>query len=258
MPKRQKRKKTKKRKEKLPDELIILDNPDKLFHEDWTKGRNMLNFPHPFRMVIFGPPNMGKTNTIKNILLRAKPDFKEVFVIHADPEYTQEYDDIDVELLAEIPAPAEWEGLVKTLVILDDLEFKQMSKDQKRNLDRLFGFVSTHKNISVILTSQDGFNVPPIVRRTSNVWILYKSPDMDSMATMARRTGLKPDELKNIFNTILKGNRDALWIDRTSKTPYPLRKNGFKIINPAPNAKGGYKAKSVTSSSEAGCLSEGD
>ena len=107
---------------------------------------------------------------VKNLLIRAKPPFEEVFVIHCDPDYTKEYDDIGAVLLKDIPSPEDWEGQVKTLVILDDLEFKGMSKDQRRNLDRLFGFVSTHKNISCILCSQDPFNVPPIVRRCSNLW----------------------------------------------------------------------------------------
>jgi ABC-type cobalamin/Fe3+-siderophores transport system ATPase subunit len=221
------KKRKKKRRQKLPNELIIIDNPDKTFHEHWSERRNLLNIPHPFRAVLLGPPNVGKTTVIKNILVRAKPAFEEIFVIHADPEYTQEYDDIDAQMLDEIPSPTEWEGEVKTLVILDDLEYKQMDKLQKKNLDRLFGYVSTHKNISVMLTSQDAFNVPPIVRRTSNLWILWKSPDMDSMATVARKTGMRSDEMRNLFNTILKGDRDSLWIDATTKTPAPLRKNGF-------------------------------
>ena len=36
-------------------------------------------------------------------------------------------------------------GDVKSLVILDDLDYKTMNKTQKRNVDRLFGYVLTHK-----------------------------------------------------------------------------------------------------------------
>ena len=220
------------RKLRLPNKIIALPNADKKFHEKWYDGRNPLNPPHPFRCVCLGPPNVGKTTIVKNLLIRAKPQFEEVVVIHCDSGYTKEYCDLgdDIEMLDSIPAPEEWEGAVKTLVVLDDLEYKTMAKDQKRNLDRLFGYVSTHKNISCILCSQDAFNVPPIVRRCSNLFILWKCNDMDSLAMVARKTGFKKDDFKNIFEQILTEDRDSLWIDSTSKTPYPLRKNGFTII----------------------------
>ena len=218
---------------KLPDKILALPNPDKEFHESWQKNRNMLNIPHPFRCVALGPPNVGKTTIVKNLLLRADPPFEEVVVIHCDSEYTKEYDDVgdNIEVLSEIPAPEDWEGLVKTLVVLDDLEFKSMNKVQKKNLDRLFGYVSTHKNISVILCSQDPFNVPPIVRRCSNLFILWRSNDLDSMATCARKTGLKSTDLKNIFEKMMPDSKDSLWLDATEKTPYPMRKNGYTLLN---------------------------
>lgn len=216
----------------LPNKILHIPNPDKTFHEKWYKGRNMCNLPHPFRCVALGPPGMGKTTIVKNLLLRADPPFEEVVVIHCDSGYTREYDDIgdQVELLSEIPAPEEWEGMVKTLVVLDDLEFKGMNKDQKRNLDRLFGYCSTHKNISVILCSQDAFNVPPIVRRCSNLFILWRMRDLDSLAMVARKSGLSPAELKKIFDTIMTEPRDSLWLDYTPGTQYPLRKNGYLTI----------------------------
>lgn len=217
---------------KLPNKILALPNPDKEFHEKWYKNRNMLNIPHPFRCVLLGPPNVGKTTIVKNLLLRAHPPFEEVVVIHCDSGYTKEYDDIgdNVEILSEIPSPEDWEGKVKTLVVLDDLEFKGMNKDQKRNLDRLFGYVSTHKNITCILCSQDPFNVPAIVRRCSNLWVLWKGVDLDSMAVCARKAGMKADEFKHIFDKIMTEPKDSLWLDMTG-SPYPIRKNGFTLIN---------------------------
>lgn len=223
------------RKPKLPNEILAIPCADKAFHESWTKGRNKLNIPHPFRCVALGPPNSGKSTIVKNLLLRAKPQFEEVFVIHCDPEYTQEYDDVGAVMLADIPAPNEWEGAVKTLVVLDDLEFKNMSKDQKKNLDRLFGFVSTHKNISVILCSQDPFSVPPMVRRCSNLWVLWKLADIDAMSICARKTGLKSGSFNTLFNTLNISGHNSLWIDMTNKSPYPLRKNGYTVIEKVDN-----------------------
>ena len=37
--------------------------------------------------------------------------------------------------------------------------------------------------------------------------------------------------IKNIFDNLMPNFRDSLWIDMTDKTPYPLRKNGYEIIN---------------------------
>lgn len=222
-----------KKKLQIPDKIIALPNPDKFFHEKWEPGRNKLNIIHPFRCCLLGNPNVGKTTIIKNILLRAKPEFEEVIVIHCDGDYTKEYDDLGLNtpILSKIPPPEWWKGQVKTLVILDDLEFKQMGKEEKRNLDRLFGFVSTHKNISICLGSQDFFNLPPIVRRCSNLFILWRPNDLDSLNNISRKCGIPSLTMKKLFNNHIKEKRDSLWVDLTDNTPYKIRKNGFEIIN---------------------------
>ena len=81
-------------KVKLPNKILPIKNKDKGFHEKWKEGRNKLNIPHPFRILALGPPGSGKSTIAKNILLRANPPFEKVFIIHCDPDYTQEYDDI--------------------------------------------------------------------------------------------------------------------------------------------------------------------
>lgn len=214
---------------KIPNELIIIPNKDKEFHEGWTKNRKSLNIIHPFRCVILAPPNLGKSTTAKNLLMHQEPPFERVIIVHCDPDYTREYEDVEnVELLSEIPKPNDegyFDGIEKTLVILDDLEYKMMLKEQKRCLDRLFGFVSTHKNISVILCAQDPFNVPPCVRRMSNFWILWKLQDLDALYTLARRTGIPKNEFFKILHSF-KNKHDSFWIDGTKDTPFPYRKNG--------------------------------
>jgi hypothetical protein len=234
-PKKLTKKKKKLLKRKLPNKLIIINNPDKKFHEKWYPRRNPLNIPHPFRCLAIGPPNSGKTLVIKNILLRARPKFKQVIVIHCDGG-TSEYKDVGATMLSEIPDADDWghDG-IKKLVIVDDLELKNMDKTQKRNLDRLFGYVSTHCNVSVILTSQDGFNVFPAVRRCSNVQIMWRTPDLDSLGCLSRKVGLNSKDLKILFDRHMKSKHDSLWLDQTNNSPYPLRLNGFEMIS-RPNA----------------------
>ena len=47
---------------------------------------------------------------------------------------------------------------------------------------------------------------------------------------IARKSGLKPNDFKYMFDNLMTEQRDSLWIDMTSGSPYPLRKNGFEII----------------------------
>lgn len=222
-------KKVKRRKNRhLSNVIIPFKNKDKKFHEKWTGGRNLLNFPHPWRGVLLGPPNSGKSTAVKNMLLRADPPFTRMVVIHCDPDGTKEYDDCDAEVIGEIPPPESWPGDEKTLVVVDDVDVKRMSKDQASALDRLFGYVSTHKNISCILCSQDAFNVPPGIRRCSSLWVLWPSADVSSIATCARKCGNVP--FQQMFQRLCHTNHDALWVDLTNKTPCKLRLNGFTPI----------------------------
>jgi hypothetical protein len=207
----------------LPSQLLAIRNADKKCHETWDTAGDLLNFPHPFRGVLLGPPNCGKTTTVKNILMRQEPPFKRFYVIHCDGEYTAEYNDVEGKLLKDFPEPNQWPGKEKTLVVVDDVELKTLKQKQRMCLDRLFGYVSTHKNISVLLCSQDPFNVPAIVRRCSNIWVLWPGRDVDSVQTCARKCG---EDLREKFK-LCKTSKDSVWIDLTDNSPLKVRLNGY-------------------------------
>jgi len=219
------------KKHRLPRALIHIENVDKKFHEKWDEDRDPLNFPHPFRMVVNGPPNSGKSTIVKNLVIRADPPFEKVVIIHVDHGNTQEYKDLGehgVEMISDIPDPAEWDGEKKTLAVVEDLDLRRLTKQQNKALDRLFGYVSTHKNISVINCGQDFFNAPPIIRRCANVFVIWKSPDQRNMRAIASRVGLPA--LQELMFSVCPAFHDSLWVDNTENSPYPLRTNGFNLL----------------------------
>lgn len=224
---------SRKRKRSLPDEIIPIHNKDKGFHEHWYPSRNLLDFPHPFRMILASKPNCGKTTIILNLILRVtkgKNPFQKIIVVHADPENTHEYESLDCEMLSQIPSADEFPGDRKCLVILEDIPLMDLSLSQKSRLERLYGYVSTHKNISVILTTQDIFRVLPTVRRCTNIFVIFNSHDADHVRSLARKLGIGPETLVSSLKTNCAGSHDSLWIDMTPNSPARVRLNGFQKI----------------------------
>ena len=218
----------------LPRKLIHLPNKDKGFHESWTKDRDPLNIPHPFRCLLNGLPNKGKTSAIFNILARVKPEFEKVYLLHCDGK-TKEYDQIDVVRLQRIPDPESkfWDPKVKTAVIIDDVNLKKLPKDEQGSLNRLLGYVSTHKNVSVFITCQNYFDLPACVMKCSNFFVLWEPNDLDSLGIIGRRVGLNKKKLNDIHDKVWETNRDkrtSLWLDKTKGTPYPMRIDGYEMI----------------------------
>jgi ABC-type cobalamin/Fe3+-siderophores transport system ATPase subunit len=215
---------------KLEKRIYKLPNADKKNHEVWYPNRDLLNIPGPYRIGLLGRPNSGKSTMIKNILLRADPQFDNIILIHPDGEDNKEYSDVRAKCLSEFPSPDEWKSDGKTLCIIDDVELKLLDKKQKSNLDRLFGYVSTHKNVSCIITSQCAFNIPVSIRRNLNVFILWNSPDKLAIDTLMRRCGLTGEHAKRFFKQF--NNRyDNLMIDMTNKSPAEYRANGYTVLN---------------------------
>jgi len=157
--------------------------------------------------------------------------FKEAYVIHADSNETHEYDDLDVTMMMdEFPTIDFWDGKVKTLCIIDDVEFSNLSKDQSARLNKLLRYGSSHKNVSIYISNQNFFELPSLVRKLCNVFILWKPRSTMELKLIANRVGMKPAELEGIFENICNEFRDSLTIDLHYKSPAKLRKNIFQKI----------------------------
>lgn len=216
---------------KLPDTIIHIKNVDKTFHERWEQGRNLCDLPHPFRCVILGQVGMGKSTLAKNIFLRCQAGrypFQELIVIHGSSE-TKEWDEMEPTLiLNDIPDP---QDLVinnrKSCIIIDDFEFTKLPKESLKNLSSLFRFVSSHHNFSIILCYQSFFDVPTIIKKCANVFVLYRPNDLDELTTVGRRVGLKKEVILEVFNNVLTNKRDTFCVDMTEDSPCKFRKNLF-------------------------------
>jgi hypothetical protein len=231
---KRKNKKRIKIKGPIPSQILCLPNADKKFHETWHEGRGILDIPHPFRCCVLGRVGLGKSTIAKNILIHCQlgaDPFEQLIIIHGSPE-SKEWDDCEpTMILCDIPPPEDLtSNTVKTLIIIDDFEFKGLSKESLKNLSSLFRFVSSHHNYSIICAYQSFFDVKPIVRKCCNVFIVYRPNDNDELGTIARRVGMKKHEMVDIFDELLTGKRDTLMIDMTEGSPAPLRKNLFQLI----------------------------
>ena len=213
---------------KRKNKLVVIPNDDKHWHEK-PDPTNLANMPHPFRMILCGSPNCGKTNTIYNILINKKPAFERIIIFHNDPS-TQEYQNVDAEYVEELPPIEEIDPEVKNLIIVEDVDYKNMARDQRSLLDRYFGVFSTHHNISIMITAQDPFSVTASIRRMCSHVLLWKNNDINSMTIIASRFGLKGRDLKYIFDHICTDKHDSLLIDTMRDGVNRLRKNLYEPI----------------------------
>lgn len=215
------------------DQIIVLQNPDKHFHEKWTPGRHVANLPHPFRIWMAGKPNSGKGLIAKNIINHANPSFERIVVLHCSKNGTTEWDDTvmdpEEDVIEGVPPLDYFDNTQKNLLIIDDFNLSNLDGASKLRIDRLLGFVSTHGNLSVIILHQDLLQSKVCQRRMCNIICLWKLPDIDSCAVLARKVGLKRKYFMEILKKF-KSPHDFLMIDLSNGSPMPLRVNLYHEV----------------------------
>ena len=115
-------------------------------------------------------------------------------------------------------------------MILEDIDLSSLKKTDLGNLNRLYGYASSHKNLSIALTCQNAFDCPPCARRVSNIFVLFKSADLNALAMLASRTGLKSRDLLDIFKKYILDNHNNLIVYLTVNSPARLRVDGYKVL----------------------------
>lgn len=223
----------------LPKEVIILENDDKAdWTESWNPHRDLGCLPHPARILALGGVSKGKTNTLINLFLRHQtgkdcPKFQKLIVITCDIN-SKQFDQLEPNVITdEIFNVDDIDPDEKTCVLIDDYEMEGLKKEDKRKLSTLMRYISSHSNVSVYMSYQSFFDVPNLLRKCANVFVIYKPDSLSELTTIENRMGLSKDTLSYIFSEIANGPYDSIMIDRTINTPAPIRVNIYDIVDPA-------------------------
>ena len=172
------------------------------------------------------------------MIIHQKPRFAEVYVCHEDAGSTRDYDDLDpTAMMPEVPGLDFFNALpdrdeetgkrIKRAIICDDLEMTHSNKSRAKNLAILFRYASSHKSLTIYLAHQSAFDLPPIVKKMANVYILWRCRSRSELSTIENRVGLEKGELKQLFDTVATQARDSLTVDLTEGSPARLRLNVF-------------------------------
>ena len=243
MPRRKKPKKPKKRIPKPKNVIQAIKNPDKVGAESWTpkRAKDIGNFPSPSRILLLGPCGKGKSTLIKNLIIHQKPRFEEVYLIHQDAGVTKEYADLEcTEEMNEVPDIDFWNydgPFRKRAVIVDDLELTAANKERLKNLALMFRYVSTHKGLTVYFAHQSFFDVSPLVKKMSNVYVLWPPRARNELSMIENRVGLPDGTLKDLFATVATKHYDSICVDMTKDSPCKLRLNIWQPIEKVSDAE---------------------
>jgi hypothetical protein len=74
------------------------------------------------------------------------------------------------------------------------------------------------------------FRIPKTIKDCCNVFIIYRPTDLDELATLGRRVGLKKDEVRNVFEEFLPHYQDSLLINLIPNCPSKFGKNLFQTL----------------------------
>ena len=235
---RKKREQKAKRKyrPKLPtNKLQVIKNPEKdtgrwmQSYRKPPKGASVGWWPHPVKALFLGGCGRGKTNQIKNAFLQHQggigAPFRELYIITCSP-LCREYDDLEPNgIMTEIPDADFFDGKKKVAVICDDFEMSNLNGPAKRKLSTLFRYVATHRNVSIFCGFQSFLDTPPLIRKVSDVFVVYKPNNRLEITTLANRLNLDAEDLRHIFKHICSGTYDSLCVNNIPGAPHRLTRN---------------------------------
>ncbi len=220
----------------------VLPNDDKrsFEHEEQWSSKYDPQDPYSFfalptcKALLIARPNSGKSNLIKNLIMFAKPQYTFIYICHHTLK-TREYDDINmsenVVMSTELPTDEDFpledeEGKEqRNLCILDDVYTRRLSKDDEKKLNKLFTYVSSHCNTTVLMSCHDYVTVPVSIRRSVDIVFLWKIIDQQSQQLLTKKFGLSKTGLYDLFKNkdLIPSKYSFLTVDFLPNTPAKFR-----------------------------------
>lgn len=179
-------------------------------------------------MMISGPSGCGKTSFLTKLLKNRKwlidVDFKKIIWCYSEVNSLPKLSDNDIEYIQGLPEYIENVENEPILVILDDL----MSDSDSLKISELFTKGSHHRNISIILITQNIFHKGTHSRDISlntKYFIIFKNPrDQQQFQFVARQIYPEnPKDLVKIYKEITSSPHSYLLIDLTQSINDSLR-----------------------------------
>ena len=235
--------------------IIAISNPEKSKHEVWDKNRDLIDWPRPMRWCILGSVSCGKTSLILNYLINSHP-YDNIFLLHPqtyNPNVDMEdeaknkniivkgvdipeYKGVKFIGLSYIPSMTYFDDIKNkyNLLIIDDIDLTGYLKKHRdirdMRLNKIFSYVSSHKNVSIIVTSQDASSqLPAMCLKMCNVNTIYKQKDEYVVQTLARKLSISYKRLKALLD-LCKTNHDSITFDQIENSPAELRLNIYDPI----------------------------
>jgi hypothetical protein len=203
-----------------PTDYLVFENPDKRDAGDVTASE----LSWVWRHAICGPPGSGKRVLALNQILRQQERPARTVVLHVD-KGTREYDGVADELYT-LDEGFDFEALgngdQRTLLILDELPWANLTKVQRGALFTLFAYASTHKSTSIILMTQVFSKIPTEIRRMCSAFSFFPGCDRHELPHMAMAVGVDLLELKSLL-CLTRSRQESITVDTAVPADHPLR-----------------------------------
>ena len=217
----------------MPPKLKVFQSPDKKYHR--LGSNDTLAFPA--RCILAAPVSFGKNSCMLNLVAREPGGYDRHIVVHHCPHATADFDVLsdspgfEMWDYAErgVPGPDDFtDPKCKSCVIIDEIPFLTMNRQQKSDLDRLLNTCSSHggAGVSVFILAQNLFDVPISVRRACQYYGIWRSPVQLTNGLISRMLGLN---LTEIMDRLFTTRYDMVLVDLTGDAS-KLRLNCFNPI----------------------------
>jgi hypothetical protein len=204
------------------DDFYLFENADKQWQKDENHPDGYRGIRRGSRILIYGSPNAGKTNLIKNKIKWSIPPYEKIY-IHQSSTRSQEYKDIEyipVPRITDLPNIDDiHHHNIKTLVILEDMD--TINKNDNIILDQYLRYGCSHVGISCVILCQNPISIPPVLRRKCEAFILFLWR-ADNSFLYSKSIPIPPEDRHALMDFVKEhaNQYDYLTIDLTRKNMY--------------------------------------